>query len=345
MSGPARVLRAASRLRGRNNEGFVAATMALVVVLVGGIDSRFWSLATVFNVLHDSFEPLVFSLGFLMVLLTGGIDVSFDAIGIFAGYTLSLSAGRPWLASHVLPAFVAAAAIGLGLGVVNAAATAILRLPVLIVTLGTRGIIAGVLLSAVGSTYVSVLPGALGAFPGRDLIRVQAGGGQSVGLHVLVIPLVLLCLGLAFFLRQTVLGRGIYAVGGDLEAARRVGFPVRWIQGFVLCLAGTFAGLAGMIHVSLIGYGNPFDLVGLELNVIAAVVLGGASIFGGRGSVVGTILGVLFVSLINYSLILLGIPSTWQQVAIGILLVLGILAQTVSRRRARSFLATGGASA
>lgn len=344
MSGSVRALRAASRLRGRNNEGLVAATMALVAVVVGSVDSRFWSLATVFNVLHGSFEPLVFSLGFLVVLLAGGIDVSFDAIGIFAGYTLSLSAGRPWLAHHVFPAFVVAAAIGLGLGIVNAAATAILRLPVLIVTLGTRGIFTGILLSVIGSTYVSVLPGALGAFPNMDLVRAPAGGGQSVGLHVLVIPLALLCLGLALFLRQTLLGRGIYAVGGDLEAARRAGFPVRWIQGFVLCLAGTFAGLAGMIHVALIGYGNPFDLVGSELNVIAAVVLGGASIFGGKGSVFGTVLGVLFVSLINYALILLGIPSTWQQVAIGILLVLGILAQTVIRRRAKAVVA-GGASA
>jgi len=94
----------------------------------------------------------------------------------------------------------------------------------------------------------------------------------------------------------------------------------------------------------LIGFGNPFDLVGLELNVIAAVVLGGASIFGGKGSVFGTVLGVIFVALINYSLILLGIPATWQEFAIGILLVLGILGQTFSRRRARSLLTTGGAN-
>jgi simple sugar transport system permease protein len=339
------IARAASRLRGRNNEGLVAATMVMVAIVVGAVDGRFWSLATVFNVLHDSFEPLVFSLGFLLVLLTGGIDVSFDAIGIFAGYSLALMAGRPWLAHHVYPAFVLAAAIGLGLGIVNAAATAVLRLPVLIVTLGTRGIFTGVLLSVVGSTYVSILPGALGTVPGVDLVRVPTGGGQSVGLHALVIPLALLCLALAWFLRQTVLGRGIYAVGGDLEAARRAGFPVRWIQGFVLCLAGTFAGLAGMIHVSLIGYGNPFDLVGLELNVIAAVVLGGASIFGGKGSVFGTVLGVLFVSLINYSLILLGIPSTWQQVAVGILLVLGILGQTFRRRRTKTLILAEEAAA
>ncbi len=340
-----RLLAALSRLRGKNNEGLVAATMVLLCLLVGSVDRRFWSLATVFNVLRDSFEPLIFALGFLVVLLTGGIDVSFDAIGIFAAYTVIRWAEHSWLANNVLSAFILSAALGLGLGAFNAAAIALLRLPVLIVTLGTRGIFTGFLLSLVGSTYVSVLPGGFVDFPNVVLVRVATGSGQSVGLQILAVPLVLLCLAVSAFLGGTMLGRGLYAVGGDLEAARRVGFPVPLIRGFVLCLAGLLAGLAGMTHVSLLGYANPFDLVGFELNVIAAVVLGGASIFGGKGSVAGTVLGVLFVSLINYSLILLGIPSTWQEVAVGALLVLGIIAQTFSRRRARSLIVTGAVEA
>ncbi len=328
--------RAVSAARGRTNEGLVAVTLVGLALAVGFVDRRFWRLATVFNVLHDSFEPLVFSLGFLVVLLTGGIDVSFDAVGIFAGYTVArLAVASPWLAHNVPVAFLLATLIGVGLGGVNAVAIGALHLPVLIVTLGTRGIFTGFLLSAIGSTYVSVLPGTLVDFPTRDLVRVHASGGQSVGLHVLVLPLAVLCVVLSLFLTRTVTGRGLYAMGGDLEAARRAGFPIRLIQGGVLCLAGALSGLAGMIHVALIGYANPFDLVGMELNVIAAVVLGGASIFGGRGSVLGTVLGVLLVSLINYSLILLGIPSAWQRVAVGVLLVLGILAQTVARRPRR----------
>lgn len=340
-----RALSAAAHLRGRNNEGLVAAAMALLALGVGAVDGRFWSLATLFNVFRDSFESLLFALGFLVVLLTGGIDVSFDAIGIFAGYTVAVLAARPWFAGHVLPAFLIGAAIGLALGAVNAAAIAALRLPVLIVTLGTRGVFAGFLLSVIGSNYVNALPGPLNAFPNMALARVSAGGGESVGLHPLVVPIALLCVLLGWFLRSTLLGRGLYAVGGDPDAARRVGFPVPVIRAVALWLAGTLAGLAGVVHVTLLGYGNPFDLVGSELNVIAAVVLGGASIFGGQGSILGTILGVLFVSLISYSLILLGIPSTWQAVTVGILLVLGILAQTVTRRPARRVLEHSGAQA
>lgn len=322
-----------ARLRGQNNEGLVAALLVLLALVVGIVDPKFWSLATVFNVVHNSYEPLVFALGFLLVLLTGGIDVSFDAIGIFAGYAVALLATRGSLPASVVIIFAVAALIGLLLGALNAVISSGLHLSVLIVSLGTRGLFTGFLLTFIGSSYVNSLPGALNTFGQAEIFKVNAAGGQVAGLNVMVIPIAALCLLLAWVLRRTAFGRGLYAIGGDEEAARRVGFPVGLIKGAALCLAGLLAGLAGMIHVTLVGFGNPFDLVGQETNVIAAVVLGGASIFGGRGSVLGTVLGVLLVSLINYSLVLLGIPSSWQLVAVGLLLVIGISAQFASRRR------------
>lgn len=327
---------AAARLRGENNEGLLGAVLVLLVIVVGAVDHQFWSLATVFNLVRNSFELLVFALGFLLVLLMGGIDVSFDAIGIVAGYVVALLASHGILPASVLVAFVAAALIGLLLGLLNAAIAAGLRLPVMIVTLGTRGLFTGFLLTFIGSNYVNTLPQSLGTFGQADIFKVHTGANQVVGLNILVIPIALLVVLLAWLLSRTLFGRGLYAVGGDEEAARRVGFPVGLIKAAALCLAGLLAGLAGMTHVTLIGYGNPFELVGQETNVIAAVVLGGASITGGKGSVLGTVLGVLLVSLINYSLVLLGIPSTWQEVAIGVLLVLGVCAQFASRRKQTS---------
>ena len=100
-----------------------------------------------------------------------------------------------------------------------------------------------------------------------------------------------------------------------------------------MALAGTLAGLAGMIHVALIANANPYELVGSELQPIAAVVLGGASIFGGRGSVLGTVLGAVLIALINYSMVLLGVPTAWTQVVVGAFLLLGISAQLLRRRR------------
>jgi simple sugar transport system permease protein len=143
-------------------------------------------------------------------------------------------------------------------------------------------------------------------------------------------------------------GRSIYAIGGDAESARRAGIPVTAITVFIYLLVGLFAGFAGMMHVTHVGLANPYELVGGELDVIAAVVLGGASIFGGTGSVTGTVLGVVLISLVENSLILLGVPSTWQRAAVGMLLLVGITAQALSAsagRRRRPAVAEGAAPA
>ena len=135
-------------------------------------------------------------------------------------------------------------------------------------------------------------------------------------------------------LKSTMFGRGIYAIGGDPEAARRAGFPVVRIQIVLYVLVGMMAAIGGVMNVILSRNANPQDLVGNELDIIAAVVLGGASIFGGRGSVLGTVLGVLLVQLINNSLLLMGVPTAWQRAAVGLLLIVGVGIQALSARRA-----------
>jgi simple sugar transport system permease protein len=315
------------RARGRNNEGVVGLAIIILVLVVGSIDHSFWSAATVFNLFRNSYEPLVFALGVFLVLLIGGIDVSFDAIGIFAGYSVAILIGQGHLGGGLWVYFLVAAGIGLMLGAFNALVVATFRLPVLIVTLGTRGIFVGVLLTAIGSAYVNNLPPSIQSFGSSYLVTVRTPSGQVAGLQTLVIPVALLCVLVAIVLRYTVLGRGVYAVGGGEETARRAGFSVGTIKTVVFCVAGLLAGFAGMIHVSLIGFADPQDLVGNELIVIAAVVFGGASIFGGRGSVGGTVLGVLLLELIQYALITLKIPSSWDNVAIGGLLLAGMILQ------------------
>ncbi len=328
-----RGLAAVARDAAQSSSALVLVVIVALTFVVGFVDSQFWSLATVFNVAHDSLETLVFALGFLLVLLTGGIDVSFDAVGIFAGYSVALLAMHGFFDGDVVMAFVLAALIGLALGAVNALAVVGLRLPALIATLGTRSIFTGVLLSFIGSNWINSLSGQLGGFADWQLVRV-ASGRASVGLHVLVIPAAILCVVLALVLGRTMLGRGLYAVGGDAESARRLGFPVGRLRASALLMAGGLAGVAGMIHVSLISYANPYDLVGFELSPIAAVILGGASIVGGRGSITGTVLGAILISLINYSLVLLGAPTTWDEVLVGAFILVGITAQLMRERSA-----------
>ena len=119
------------------------------------------------------------------------------------------------------------------------------------------------------------------------------------------------------------MARGIYALGGSREAAERAGFNIPRIQYFIYGTVGFLAGIGGIIYASLNRQANPQELVGSELNVIAAVVLGGASITGGRGTVIGTILGVVLVVTMNTSLILIGVPSEWQRVVIGLIILIG----------------------
>jgi len=329
-----------ARLAGENNEGLVALALVALFVAVGLAHPGFWSLVTVFSVIHNSFETLLFALGFFLVLLTGGIDVSFDAIGIFTGYSVALMASNGVFNGEAVIAVGLAIGLGLSLGAVNALAAAVLRLPVLIVTLGTRGLFWGVMLTWIGSDYVPSMPGWLGNLNNWNIVSAHSAG-QAAGLNALVIPVAVICVLIALFLRRTMTGRGFYAVGGSPEAARRAGFPVVWTRALAFLLAGVFAALAGLVHVGLINEANPQDLVGNELVVIAAVVVGGASIFGGKGSVTGTVLGVLLIELINSSLITLGVPSAWDNVAIGALILLGAAFQLVGRKPARVLLPAG----
>jgi simple sugar transport system permease protein len=318
---------------GQNNEGLLIAAIVVFSLVIGGIEPRFWSLATLFNIFSLSYSSMLFALGVFLVLLMGGIDVSFDAIGICGGYGVVFLATHWVPAGNILLASLMAAGIGLVLGAVNAGVVVGFRVPVLIATLATRGIFVGALLAYVSVGVITTVPGSLGALPYRNIVAVPYGFGQSVGLQVIFIPVALICIVVGLALRYTVHGRQIYAIGGSEESARRAGVPIRLIKASVLCVAGFLAGLGGLLYVSLGGSADPNSLVGNELNVIAAVVIGGASIFGGKGSVHGTILGVIMISLIGYSLILLGVPGAWQTLAVGFILLLGVSAQLVRHGR------------
>jgi len=319
-------------MRGQNNEGVLAVTILLLVVVMGSVNQDFLSTSTLFAILRNSLVEMVFALGVLIVIISGGIDVSFPVIGIFAGYTSVVIAQNGGFDPGVAGAFAIAIVVGTLLGLINGGLIARFTLPTLIVTLGTQGIFRGVLLAYVGSKYIAELPQSLQGLSTTDLVSVQQGSATA-RLHIVIVPVVLLCLVVAWLLRHTMFGRGVYAIGGDAESARRAGFPVLRIQVVIYALVGLLAGIAGMMHVTLSRNANPYELAGSELDVIAAVVLGGASILGGRGSVLGTVLGVLLISVIKNSLILMGVPGTWQRAAVGILLIVGISVQAIGARR------------
>jgi len=143
----------------------------------------------------------------------------------------------------------------------------------------------------------------------------------------------ILAVAIAFMMRRTMFGRTVFAIGGNEESARRMGMAVRWTKARIYILVGALSGVAGILYISLQRKADPYDLAGTELEIIAAVVLGGASIMGGYGTVTGTILGVLLINLIKDNLILLGIPGSWQRAAIGLMLLIGVMSQAISDKR------------
>lgn len=321
------------RLRGSNNEGVLAAVILVVVIAMSIASPAFLSPATFFGLVRSSLVPLIFALGVLLVMISGGIDVSFPAIAIFAAYTTVAWSQQASFDPTLVGVFAIAIVIGALWGLLNGVVIARFRLPTLIVTLGTQGIIKGVLLTYVGSAYISAakLPESVSAAGDAHLIDIPGAGY----LHGMLLPAVMVTVLIWWMLRYTTFGRGIFAIGGDIEAARRVGIKVVRTQVLLYMLVGGLAAFGGVISVILGRNANPQALVGTELDIIAAVVLGGASIFGGRGSVLGTVLGVLLVQLINNNLVLIGVPSTWQRAAVGVLLLIGVTIQALTAMRTR----------
>jgi simple sugar transport system permease protein len=224
----------------------------------------------------------------------------------------------PW---HLI--FMLSVLLGAGLGAINGLFIAGFGLPTLIVTLGTLSVFRGFLLTFVGSDRISALPPDMREFSRMVIARGTTEGGDFYNLPWSLAALVGVVALTGFILHKTMLGRSIFAIGGSVESARRIGINVRRTQFFVYVYVGALAGLAGILHGSMNRMADPFSLVGLELSVIAAVVLGGARLIGGYGTITGTLLGVALIVLVQNSLIVIGIPSTWQSVTIGLLILLG----------------------
>ena len=208
------------------------------------------------------------------------------------------------------------------LGVVNGLLVDILKVPSLIVTIGTQYLFRGILLSFIGTVWIMSLPPPMGAFGRMPLLRFSVASGAVVTLPGYFLALPLAAVLTWWILNRTLMGRAIFAVGGNKDVAERLGYNLRTVHVFLFAYSGGLAGLAGIIHVCANRLANPFDLVGTEINVIAAVVLGGARITGGTGSVLGTIGGVLLVVVVNSVLVLIGIPSTWQRPVVGSFILL-----------------------
>ncbi|BAO91037.1 monosaccharide-transporting ATPase [Caballeronia cordobensis] len=310
----------------RNPEWFTVGLIVVTCLVVGSLNPRFFQFATLFDLLHSATTVSLFALGTLVVLASGGIDVSFTAIAALTMYSITKAVFAWWPECPFALILLAGAIGGVMLGVINGMLVHRLKAPSLIVTIGTQYLYRGLLLTFVGTQFFMNIPHSMDTFGRLPLFFYHTPDGLRAVLPVSVLALVIAAVVTWWLLNRTMMGRGVYAMGGSLAIAERLGYNLRAVHLFVFGYTGLLAGVAGILHVSTNRLANPFDLVGTELDVIAAVILGGARITGGTGTVVGTLLGVVLVTLINSVLILIGVPSTWQKVIIGaFILVAGTL--------------------
>jgi simple sugar transport system permease protein len=276
------------------------------------------------------------AMGVLLVMISGGIDVSFPAIAV-AGMYLTV---QGMLITHydgVLIPFAISTLIGLTLGALNALLVYRFKMIPLIVTLGTASIVRGLVLGIIGTSMINIdrFPKVLINFTKSDIYTIVKPDGTTSGLTSMLLIYLGVAILMHVILRYTMLGRGIYAMGGSAESASRVGFSLKRTTFFVYCASGALAGFAGILHSSMIWLCNPRDFVGMDLQVIAAVVLGGASIFGGSGSVLGTMMGVFMLVMVKNSLILMKVETTWQLVVLGTILIVATAFSAMRDRQGR----------
>jgi simple sugar transport system permease protein len=315
---------------GRKHEFYLFVVILLFTAVMTCINRQFLSLGTLFDVLNSSSMLGMLAIGTLIVMISGGIDISFSAIAAISMYvTVSILNAY---GGNTLEAFAIACLVGGALGLINAFIIAYFNISTMIVTLATSNIFYGLLLQLVPHAHITSIPAFLADFGKARLFTIGSSEGGSVGLSAISATMLLITVLVALFLKFTSAGRNVFAIGGSKEAARRESISVWKTQILVYCLAGVLAGGASILNVTMIRYVNPFDVYGVTMDVIAAVVLGGARLSGGSGSVPGTILGVVLLFLIKNNLVLMGIPSVWDSVIVGTIIIVSITL-TVTRAK------------
>lgn len=286
----------------------------LLILTTSVLTSDFLTVGNLLNILRQSSTNGLIAFGMTIVILTAGIDLSVGSILAFSGtaVTLLLQSGM-----HPLLTFIFGILIGALIGASNGVLIAYGKLQPFIVTLSTMTIFRGLTLVITKGKPVSIL--------GSGKLFENLGSGYFLGIPMPVYILFFFCVVLWFLLHKTVLGRYIYALGGNERASYIAGVKNNKIKIFVYAMSGVLSTIAGMILISRLSSSQPTLGVGFELEAIAAVVIGGTTLAGGRGRITGTLLGLLIIGVLNNSLNLLGVTSFYQQVVKGLVILIAVL--------------------
>jgi ribose/xylose/arabinose/galactoside ABC-type transport system permease subunit len=298
----------------------IAIPLALILVTVAVVNPVFYNVDNLLNVLRQSSFTFIIAVAMTFVLVAAGLDLSVGSVLALGGVTcgLALLAGAPIWVSVAIGLLT-----GVAVGAFNGWVIAKLSIPSLIVTLGMMYLARGL---------VQVLTRGNPVYPLPDDFNIL-GQGFLAGIPIVVIVAGVVGLVGHVLLAHTIFGRAVYAVGGNRETARVSGINVTAVLIWIYVMAGAAAGLSGVLTTARLGSALANAGIGMELQVIAAVIIGGTSMFGGAGSILGTLIGVLFMNVLANSMVLMKISVYWQSVVVGAIIIIAVAIDQYSRKR------------
>lgn len=302
-------------------------SMVIVMLIIIGFfmfqSDRFMTTNNLTNILVAAAPFALIAIGQTLVILTGGIDLSVGsviAVSAMAGaYVARANPDQVWLA------LVVAMGVGALAGAINGVVVSVINVPPFIATLGMLTLASGMAYVIGGGAPINGVPSDYGNFANT----------QILGLTIPVFLMLIGIIGFGLMMRRTSFGLRIYAVGGNKLAAEIAGVKTKRITFAVYVISGTLAGISGLMLSSRVISGSPSLGQSYELDAIAAVVIGGASLMGGRGSIWGTALGLFLIQTLNNGLDIMTVPSYWQDVVKGLLIVAAVAVDVWATKRRR----------
>ncbi|MDD2960108.1 MAG: ABC transporter permease [Lachnospiraceae bacterium] len=316
----------------KSNECVLIVLIAVLLVAFYTVNPAVLSLGNVFSMCSSATLNAIFALPVLLIFVSGGIDLSFMAIASFIMFTTTkILLNNNWNPSIVI-VFLIGIGMGIGLGCINALFVNAIKLPIFIVTLATQFLFDGSILAFVG-TGKQVVPGKMADFGKMALLQIESDGGRISTLRATVLIVVVLYILIWLLLWHTRLGRNFYLIGGDMQAAERAGINVKKTYVLLFVIVGAICGIGGIVNACTLRTVIAGDLIGGEMPVIAAVIIGGANAEEGKGNVVATLLGVILITVISNNLTILKVPSYMQEFILGIFIILSTVSQVLRNRQ------------
>jgi ribose transport system permease protein len=303
---------------------WVVIAIVLACVFLSYATDAFLTSKNLYNITRNFTFTAIVALGMTLVIITGGIDLSVGSVLCLCSMVLAVVMHAGW---SIYAGIAAAVAVALIIGAFNGVMVAYFNFPSFVVTLGMLSIARSLAMVASNNTVVFQFG------PDHDKL-LALGGGSTFGIANPVIYMIVLALITGFVLRWTKFGRHVFAIGGNEQAATMTGVPVRRIKVAVYMISALSAGVAGIVQTGWLGAVTTNIGAGMELQVIAAAVIGGANLAGGVGTAFGALVGAALIEIIRNSLGLLGINAFWQGTFIGGCIIIAVAFDRLRRRTA-----------